>query len=159
MEDRLSREEILRRLALAYHSLMDTFARLTPAQWAASGAVGTWSARDVLAHLVFWNHFPVQELEAAVQGQSYPHPIGTGDEINARTVAAFHGWTENALRRAFEQSYNDLVACVHSLPESAFEADSQFEQALGDTVHGALANNTYDHWPVHEAQIRMWMAI
>ena len=157
MEERLSRDEILRRLALEYQRLMDTFARLTPEQWIAPGAVGTWTAKDVMAHLVFWNRFPAQELQAAVTGTSVAHPEGTGDEINAWAVASFQDWTPEAVYSAFVYSYGEIVDCVRSLPDSAFEADSAFEQALGDTVHGALANNTYEHWPIHEAQIRAWI--
>jgi len=157
MEERLSRDEILRRLALEYQRLMDTFARLTPDQWLTPNVVGTWTAKDVMAHLVFWNRFPVQELQAALNGTTLIHPEGTGDEINARAVSSFQGWTAEAVNSAFVYSYGELVDCIRSLPKSAFEADSPFEQALGDTVEGALANNTYEHWPVHEAQIRAWL--
>ncbi|MBA3871366.1 MAG: maleylpyruvate isomerase N-terminal domain-containing protein [Anaerolineae bacterium] len=157
MEERLSRQEILRRLTLEHQRLVDTFARLTPEQWIAPNVVGTWTAKDVIAHLVFWNRFPVQELRAAAKGTSVIYPEGTGDEINARAVASFQGWTAETVRSAFEQSYAELLDCVKTLPDSAFEADSLFEQALGDTVEGALANNTYEHWPVHEAQIRTWI--
>ena len=59
MEERLSRDEIVRRLGLEYQRLTDTFARLTLEQWTAAGAVGRWTAKDVMAHLVFWNRFPV----------------------------------------------------------------------------------------------------
>ncbi len=157
MEKRLPREEILRRLALEYQRLMDTFARLTPEQWIAPDMVGTWTAKDVMAHLVFWNRFPVQELQAAVNGSAFAQPEGTGDEINARAVASFQDWTPEAVRSAFEHAYGELLDCVKSLPNSAFEADSPIEQVLDETVHGTLANNTYEHWPIHEAQIRAWI--
>jgi hypothetical protein len=157
MEERLSRDEILRRLDLEHQRLIATFDRLKPEQWLAAGAVGTWTAKDGLAHLVFWNRFPVEELQAAVNGSSVAHPEGTGDEINARAVESLRDWTPEAGRSAFEHSYTELLECVKNLPDSAFEADSSFEQALDDTVHGALANNTYEHWPVHEAQIREWI--
>ena len=157
MEERLSRDEILQRLALQHQRLIESFARLTPEQWLASNAVGTWSAKDVLAHLVYWNRFATDELQAAVTGTSFAHPSGTTDEINAQAVVSFQGWTSEAIRSAFEHSYAELLDCVKSLPQSAFEADSPIEQTLDDTIHGALANNTYEHWPIHEAQIRAWI--
>jgi len=157
MEERLSRDDILGRLSLEHQRLMDTFAGLTAEQWLAAGTVGTWTAKDVLAHLVYWNHFATDELRAAVSGTSYPHPEGTGDEINARAVASFQGWTADALRDAFEHSYNELIALVESLPVHTFEADNPIEKALDETIHGALANNTYEHWSIHEAQIREWI--
>lgn len=157
MEDRLSRDEILRRLDLEYQRLIATFDRLKPEQWLAAGAVGTWTAKDVMSHLVYWNRFPVEELQAAVNGTSFAHPEGTGDEINARAVESFRDWTPEAVRSAFEHSYVEVLDCVKALSDTAFEADSPIEKALDETVHGALANNTYEHWPIHEAQIREWI--
>lgn len=157
MEERLSRDEILKRLADEYQRLTDTFARLTPLQWTEPNVVGFWSAKDVMAHLVFWNRFPMQELEAAVNGSHFAHPEGTGDDINAQAVAPFRNWTPDAVRDTFRQSYAALLACIQALPDSAFEANSPIEQHLDETVHGALANNTYEHWPIHEAQIRAWL--
>jgi hypothetical protein len=158
MEERLPREDILRRLSLEHQRLMDTFARLSSEQWLAAGAVGTWSARDVLAHLIFWNHYATDELRAAVSGTPFNHPSGTDDEINAQAVASFDGWTVDALNSAFEHSYSELLALVEGLPAHAFEVGNPIEQALDETIHGALANNTYEHWPMHEAQIREWLA-
>ena len=157
MEERLPREEILRRLDWEHQRLMDTFARLTPEQWVTTGAVGTWSAKDVLAHLVYWVRYPAQELEAAVSGSSLMETEGSDDDINARSVASFKDATPEAVRSAFEHAYNELIDFVRTLPTSAFEAGSPIEQALDETIHGALANNTYEHWPIHEAQIRSWI--
>ncbi|MBI1280788.1 MAG: ClbS/DfsB family four-helix bundle protein [Anaerolineaceae bacterium] len=157
MEDRLDRSDILRRLSLEHQRLMDTFARLTAEQWSAAGAVGTWTAKDVLAHLVYWNHYATDELRAAVSGTWFVHPFGTTDEINAQAIASFQGWAVEAIQDAFEHSYAELTVLVESLPVHAFEVGNPIEQALDETVHGALANNTYEHWPIHEAQIREWI--
>ena len=52
----------------------------------------------------------------------------------------------------------DMVkGMVENLPDEAFEPGNRIEKTLNETIHGALANNTYEHWPMHEAQIRAWM--
>lgn len=158
MEERLSRDEILQRLAIEQRRLLDTLARVKPEQQMQSGVVGLWSIKDVLAHLIFWNAFSLQELQAAVDGKLFAHPEGSGDEINARAVAAYADWSADSVQRAFEQSCHEVLDCVKHLPDAAFEAGSTIEQMLDETVHGALANNTYEHWPIHEAQIREWLA-
>ncbi len=157
MEERLSRAEILQRLAIEQRRLLDTLSHVKPEQHAQSGVVGIWSVKEMLAHLIFWNAFALQELQAAVAGKTVPHPEGTGDEINARAVAAYADWSADAVQQAFEQSCTEVLDTVKHLPDSAFEADSSIEQMLNETVHGALANNTYEHWPIHEAQIRAWL--
>ena len=157
MEDRLPRDVILQQLAIEHRRIIDTLGRVQPEHLDVPGVVDIWSVKDVLAHLVFWNHFALEEMQAAVEGEVFAHPEGTGDEINARAVAAYADWSSAAVLKAFEESAHAILDCVKHLPEAAFEAGSRIEQALGETVHGALANNTYEHWPIHEAQIRAWM--
>jgi hypothetical protein len=158
MDERLPREEVLRRLSLEHRRLMNTFARLTPEQWVAPSAVGTWTAKDVLAHLIFWNEYVIGEVQAATNGIPYIYPEGTTDEINERAVARYQDRSAEDVHHTFEQTYSELLSCIERLPKSAFEADSAIERALDETIHGALANNTYEHWPIHEAQIREWLA-
>lgn len=158
MEARLPRQDILARLDDAYRQFHDALAAVKPEQMEQSGVVGFWSVKDLLAHLIFWNQFPVQELQAALVGVTVAHPDGSGDEINAWAVSFYCDQPADAVREAFEQSYRDLLTCIKALPDSAFDAGSAVEQVLGETVHGALGNNTYEHWPVHEAQLRAWSA-
>ncbi len=157
MEDRLPRKEILQRLEVEHQRLITSLARLSPEQTTAPDVLGVWSVKDIVAHLVYWNRYPVQELQAAVSGSTFEHPHGSDDELNAQAVASFTGWSYDQIFNAFEYSYAELVTCVENLPNSAFEASSLIEQTLDETVHGTLANNTYEHWPVHEAQIRTWI--
>ena len=157
MDDRPSREEIIQRIEAAHDHFVSALTGLTPEQMLEPGAVGFWSVKDVLAHLIFWNVFPVEEIEGALNGETFPHPQETDDEINARSVAKHRTSSLAAVREDFETTYEHILETVRELPDEAFKPDGRFEQALGDTVNGALANNTYEHWPVHEAQIRAWI--
>jgi hypothetical protein len=157
MEAQVGREEILRRLQTAHNGFEATLARLTPKQMLEPGVVGRWSVKDVLAHLVFWNAYPLAEIEAALNDESFEHPEGTTDEINERVVAQHRTATLQAVREDYEATYSRLVEMVKHLPDEAFQAGSQMERILEDTIHGVLANNTYEHWPIHAAQIREWI--
>lgn len=157
MEDRLERREILQRLRAEHRRLSAALEQLTPAQVMQPDVVGYWSVKDVVSHLVFWNQFAVAEVNAAGSGKAHPHPPGTGDEINAQAVAEHDGRDWGEVHSQFEQSCEQVITLVETLPDEAFEPDNRIEQILEETIHGALANNTYEHWPMHEAQIRMWM--
>src|SRR5262249_9578377 len=126
--------------------------------WVAPKTVGTWTAKDVLAHLIYWNEYVSGEIQAAVNGTSFIYPEGTTDEMNARAIVLYRDASAQEVHNAFERTYDELLACIEQLPDPAFEAGSSIEQALDETIHGALANNTYEHWPIHEAQIREWLA-
>jgi uncharacterized protein (TIGR00369 family) len=156
MSERLSRKDILRRLKAEYWRLKMTLAGLTPAQMLEPNVVGMWSIQDVMAHLVFWNRYVVAELEAALQGHQYEFDHSDQDAINAKAVALYADRSLEETLADFDSAYQAVVQVVESLPERAFEPDNPLEQALEDTISGALGNNTYDHYPIHEAQIRAW---
>lgn len=158
MEERLERGEILQGLRAEHRRLSATLEQLTPAQVVQPNVVGYWSVKDVVSHLVFWNQFAADEVNAAVAGKAHPHPPGTGDEINAQAVAEYDSRDWYEIFSLFEQSSEQIITLVETLPEEAFEPGNRIEQVLEETIHGALANNTYEHWPMHEAQIRAWMA-
>ncbi len=157
MEDRLSKQAILDRLDLEYRRLLTTIARLQPEQMLVPEVVGEWSVKDVLAHLVYWNQFPVKELETALAGEKPEYFPDDPDVVNAQTVARFADRSLDEVLAAFEDSFLNVIAAVESLPESAFEPENPLEQSLDETVAGTFGNNTYEHWPIHEAQIRLWI--
>lgn len=157
MEERLGRDEILRRLEIEHNRLMDTVYRLTLSQLAQPWVVGAWSVKDVLAHLVYWNVFVVQEIEAAVNEEAFEHPQGTTDEINARAVEQYRGFKPDVMVRMCDVTCGMVKTMMQNLPDDAFEPGNRIEQLLDETIHSALANNTYEHWPIHEAQIRAWL--
>ena len=157
MEQRLERDAILQCLCAEHRRLSVVLEQLTAAQALRPNVVGYWSVKDVVSHLVFWNQFAVNEVSAAVQGRVFPHPPGTGDEINALAVAEYSAEDWDEVRSLFEQSCRQVINLVENLPNEAFEPDNRIEQVLEETVHGALSNNTYEHWSLHEAQIRAWI--
>ncbi|MEZ4669385.1 MAG: maleylpyruvate isomerase N-terminal domain-containing protein [Anaerolineae bacterium] len=157
MEERLERDTILNRIHAAHRRMTHTLDQLTPVQQVQPDVVGFWSVKDVVAHLVFWNRFAIHEVGSAQAGNVYPHPEGTPDEINERAVAEFRHQDWRDVHSLFEQSCRQLIDMVENLADDAFMEGNAIEQILDETIHGALANNTYEHWPIHEAQIRMWM--
>lgn len=158
MEDRLSKQQVLQRLHTEHDRLQATLAQLTPDRLTQPGAVGVWSVKDVLAHLVYWNRFPVNEVEAALQGNPMIYPdFSSGDEENAAAVAVYTDRSWDEVRTDFETTYHAIIQTIEGLDESQFTADSPLEMALGETIHGTFNNNTYDHYALHEAQIRIWM--
>lgn len=122
MEERVGRDEILRRLETERNWLLDTVSGLTPSQLAQPWVVGAWSVKDVLAHLVYWNVFVVQEIEAAVNGAVFKHPSGTTDEINAWAVDRYGGLKPDVVLVGFRASYNQVVEAVQILPGDALRA-------------------------------------
>jgi hypothetical protein len=156
MEERLSRDEILQRLETEYHRLVGTVLELPAEQTGRAGVVGEWSVKDVMAHLIYWNMLPVNEVQAALSGRRFTDIHETSDQINARTVAQYRAYALHEVLNAFSSSYTMVWDSITRLPDSAFEPGSDIETILDETIHGTFANNTYEHWPIHHAQIVAW---
>lgn len=152
-----TRDELVRLLEAAYKRFEQTLDRFSDAQTTAANIVGVWSPKDVLAHMLYWQRLPVHELNAALRGERYPEDGSNADEMNAKSVAANQNVSWNALREDFRRAHREVIDAVKSLPDAAFEPGSAVEQALNDTVVDALAGNTYDHYDVHETQLRAWL--
>lgn len=155
--ERLDKAEILNRLHAEYEWLQTTLAKLTPEQMLEAGVVGYWSVKDVIAHLVFWNRYPVTELEHALAGKPFAFDHSALDEHNARAVAAYANRSLEETLADFEATFQQVVQAIEALPDAAFEPDSELERRLDDTIAGAFGNNTWEQYHEHGEQIRAWI--
>ncbi|NWF68828.1 MAG: maleylpyruvate isomerase N-terminal domain-containing protein [Chloroflexi bacterium] len=152
---RLDKAQIAERLRAEHRRLYDTLAKLTPEERAQPHTLSDWSVKDVMAHMVFWNRYPLRELECALKGE-HPDTVRDArhdDVINAEAVARCAEMGFEQVIADFEQSYRELLAAVELLPAQAFEAGSSVEQLLGSTVGQTLDSNTYEHWAEHRVEI------
>lgn len=155
MDQHLSRDALLEKLRVEYERLWTTFTRLTPEQMVTPGVLGDWSVKDMLAHLIFWNYYAVSELQSALENRpfEFDHDI----DHNAEVVERYREQSWIDVLVGFASSYKEVEALIKSLPDDAFEPGSALEKVLGESVTQALNNNTYDHYALHESELRAWM--
>jgi hypothetical protein len=164
-ESPLTKAELLNRLRTEHARLTQAIGQLTEAQLTQPGIIGTWSVKDMLPHIMHWEQFALDELEPAMRGERPVAPDAGGtndaeleDEINARVVAQYRDMPLDAVRAAFDRSFERVVAVVEALNEADFAPDSPVAQVLGESVVDCLGNNTCEHYAVHSAMIRDWLA-
>ena len=85
----VSKERLLEELKSGRERLEATLAGVSEEQMTAPGAVGDWSVKDLLAHLIFWEQAPVRALRAEARGEPgrLPSDDEGADRLNARAVA------------------------------------------------------------------------
>jgi hypothetical protein len=160
MDDlRLDRSQMLARLQDEFGKFQAVLNQCTTTQMLAPNVVGVWSVKDLVAHLVHWNRFPIKEIECALKGEDPDVVRDTreDDEINAEVVTQSRTWTVEELRRDFETSYQEVVKLVTELADDAFTTSGRIEQLLGASISETLANNTYDHYALHRRQLEAWL--
>jgi hypothetical protein len=143
--ERVGKPEFLHRLKVGRDRL-DT---VPSSVFLRPNTIGPWSVRDVLAHLVAHEQRALTEMASARREERRAIEHQRTAAFNAGAVFA---WTplgrEDALA-AWEQSYRQVVKGVETLRESDFALGSTLEQWLGETIDGALTNNTYAHDAEH----------
>lgn len=157
MEQFVDQAELLRRLDREYQRFHRVIAQLPPEQLELPGVVGTWSIKEVIAHFIAHEQFALRELQQALRGETYHPDEDDSGPVNERAVAMCRDQSVADVLRAWETSYHQVVAAVQMLSAAAFEPAGPVVQALGDSIDGALGNNTYDHYAEHVPAIEAWM--
>ncbi len=158
MDERLSRPEILEQLQTEYSLLMKVINRFNYAEMVEPGAVGEWSVKDVLAHLIVWTQFPVQEVWfVRFIGKPLEFNHDERDAFNARVVDGYRHLTPQQIVAHLDGAFQGAIDCIEALPDEAFEPGNTLECLLGDTISGTFGNNTYEHYALHRRQIEVWM--
>ena len=140
-----------------YDALNDVLDRVLPEHRDEPGVCGKWSIRQMLAHMSFWNLYPLMMLEYALGGRTFDFDHADDEAVNVRNVAAREGFSFDTLRTEFDVTFQAVMSALEALPDEEFEPDSPLAQMLGDSVDGVFANNTYAHYAEHRFQIEAWL--
>ena len=121
-----------------------------PGQRRLETAMGEWSVKDVVAHLIGWQDGYAAALEAAAGGERPSIPgYEDDDSYNARSVDAARGdsWEQvmGQLRTSRER-YEAAIRGLRALPEDRW--------AAGRTLHRLSQMSTHER--EHIAEILQW---
>lgn len=112
---------------------------------------GTWSIRDILAHVSGWHREMGPALERMVRGEK-PFPEGvTYDDVdawNARFAAAKKSTPAGEVLMELDASHAYMMAQAAKVPDERF--------VPGKTAHRIVDMTSAHHYREHGDQIRGW---
>jgi hypothetical protein len=152
---RVEKREILLRLKTRRDAFVSVLAVISESLFLRPETIDRRSVRDLLAHLVAHEQRALAELAAARRGQRLAIDHRCTDEFNAGAGFAWAPFGRHEALAAWDESYRAVVAAVEELTEIDFTPGCALEQTLGDTVDGALANNTYAHYAEHLPELEL----
>ncbi len=159
-EHPLEKSALLAHIRASYDRFQARLAPLSEAQLTAEGALGTWSIKEVLAHLTAWHQIGVKFYQAVAQGRQPPleeEPEGDVDHVNAILIEPFRAQSLTQVQAAFRTAYQQVVAAVESLSEAdLFEAD-RFPWMDRHALWEGIAYNTFAHYDEHGPVIQAWL--
>lgn len=148
----------IRRERRLLESLLGT---LEPDEMVQPGAVGEWSVKDVLAHLVAWEQIFLDWYQAGVQKQAPKvSPVGMKrSAIDALNLVIYEGNRADPLEKVqaeFQDSYRQIMETLEAAPEEAMFLPGAYAWTGKLALADYIAGNTCNHYYWARSKIRKW---
>ena len=145
-----TKDELLNEAAREYQALYETLQGLNETQMTEVW-LGTWSVRDIVAHIAGWHQEMGPALERLARGE---RPIREGvsyddvDGWNARFAEARSRTAVADVLLEFDKSHESFMKAAVAVPAERFQP--------GKTAWKIVDGNSAHHYREHAEQIRLW---
>ncbi len=134
------KERVLRDMDKTWRALMDSVRGIPESQMSTSGVSGTWSVKDILAHIAAWDRETTRVVMQIMRGDEPEWPIHD-QKFNDLNYEADKNLPVNEARNRALSAHKALVEMLDGRSE-----------VRADWLRGA----TYDHYPEHTEDILRW---
>ena len=153
-----SRLELLNNIRRERQALEEVLARLTPAEMLLKGVAGSWSVRDVLAHISAWERRMIDWIGSHLRAEQPVVPLPWDiDRMNADANAQVKDKPLEEVLTEFRLSYRESLALVESLTEEQLQTEYSHTWPMGPLWLGVAANMNF-HYREHRADISKWLS-
>lgn len=154
----LDRTTLLEQIHAARTQLDAVLARIPAARMEEVGAVGTWSIKDVLSHIAWYENETAGLLEQrAVVGSEW-WSLGI-EAMNQRVYEAHQDVPLATVQAHAAAAFARLVAAVETLSEEKLRDPAHFREMPAEWVPGRMIyENSAEHYLDHMADIEAWWA-
>jgi hypothetical protein len=142
----LAREELR-----IFEELISRFDSLTEAQMSVVGVTPEWSAKDLLAHLAYWERAAAEQVRGIEAGRSPARKYTRAqvERINREVVSANRATPRRLLREELILARSEIVAAMNRALEELEE-----RSPLARIVYSQCVG----HWRHHLEQLDAWIA-
>ena len=148
-----NKQELLNEAARQYKAFHEAIHGLNEEQMTAVW-LGTWSVRDIVAHMSGWHREMVPALERIAQGER-PVPQGVSyddvDGWNEKFAAARRNAPVADVLLELDKTHEDFMHAAAQVPEERF--------VEGKTAWKIVDGNSAHHYKEHGDQIRAWRGL
>lgn len=155
----MAKSDVITDLRAARESLLQAIDGLTDEQMFQVGAVGIWSVKDVLAHLVAWEAELVTTLSRLDQYKQRPPQIVEIEDLDEWNEAQYRvnvARSLDAVLEDFHGVHKHLVAAIQALDERTLENNRAWPWMEGEPLSYLIAENATWHEQEHADDIRQW---
>jgi hypothetical protein len=145
-----TKDELLNEAAREYKTLHEALQGLNEAQMTEVW-LGTWSVRDIVAHIAGWHQEMTPALERLARGE---RPVGEGvsyadvDAWNERFAGARRQTAVADVLLELDKTHESFMKAAAAVPADRFQP--------GKTTWKIVDGNSAHHYREHGEQIRAW---
>ena len=147
----MNRVQLLTRIEEPWSALKAAYGGLSAAEMLEPGVIGTWSVKDIIAHVTSWEEEALTHLPVIVAGGKPPRYSVTHGGINAfnaQMTARNRDVPLSKVLRRRDETHRRLLVFIQGASAEAFATDTR--------VRRRLRLDTYGHYAIHTKAIRKW---
>jgi len=143
--------QLLKRLDAAWDALKASYAGLSDSDMTEPGVTGSWSVKDIIAHVTTWEDESLRHLPLILAGEKTPRysvTYGGIDSFNALRTEEKRDLSFSEVLRQRDRTHRRLIRFIRTVPEDQLNRETSFRRRL--------RLDTYGHYPKHAEAIRKW---
>ncbi|RMD62954.1 DinB family protein [Candidatus Parcubacteria bacterium] len=147
----MDRVQLLQRLDRAWETLKASYAGLSETEMMEPGVTGTWSVKDIIAHVTVWEEEALTHLPLLLAGGKPPRYsvlYGGIDAFNAQMTERKRTLSLSEVLQQRDDTHRRLIDFLQQVPEEQIARETRFRRRL--------RLDTYGHYLKHAAAIRRW---
>ncbi|MFN8371895.1 MAG: DinB family protein [Anaerolineae bacterium] len=122
-------------------------------------AVGQWSIKDLIAHVMWYENEMVEVIESHVFEGSPWWELEDVDERNERIYEQYRDVPLDKVLADAQATYLRLLAGLESLSEEDFHTPQNFRNMPPEWIPWqVIASNCFEHYPQHSEDLEAWLA-
>jgi hypothetical protein len=124
------------------------------------GAVGSWSVKQVIAHITGWDRWAAELVRAFARDEPITPPDKEEHDFHARNASAvgeFGQGSPSEVRLASDDAFGNLLGSVELLSNDQLAATGLAFWSDHDDVSDIVSECSFKHYEEHSKHIRAWL--
>ncbi len=147
----MDRDQLVGRTEKAWAAFAESYAGLSDSQMTDALVTRTWSVKDIISHVTWWEEEALKYLPLIATGGRTPRysaMYGGIDAFNAVMTEERRGLSLSEVLGRADEVHARLIRYLGSVPEELLATDTRFRRRL--------RVDTYSHYPRHATVIEEW---
>src|SRR6266542_5776920 len=155
----MNRAELALNVRTGRDRLEAALAQIDDRRMSEVGLYETWSVKDLLAHLGWWELRATHVINSLLNGGLPESTIDASsvDQVNANVYQEHHQQALDEVRRYEHDAYLNLLVLVEKMTEDELFNAQRYPWTKGQPLVDWVVANTYGHYDEHMPALLAWM--